>query len=65
MSAWLSHPDVQSALHVSAHSDNSMRYHSTVDDLRPVYKRLAQKYRMLIYSGGASPQPKPYDLLYT
>ena len=51
MSAWLSHPEVQKALHVSAHPDNEMRYHSTVDDLRPVYKHLAEKYRMMIYSG--------------
>jgi len=31
----------------------SMKYHSTVDDLRPVYKKLAEKYHMLIYSGDA------------
>ena len=53
MGAWLSHPQVQAALHVSGHANNDMRYHSTVDDLRPVYKRLAQKYRLIIYSGDA------------
>ena len=53
MGAWLNHPQVQAALHVSGHANNDMRYHSTVDDLRPVYKRLAQKYRLIIYSGDA------------
>jgi hypothetical protein len=42
---------VVQALHVDGHPDNSMNYKSTVDDLRPVYKRLAMKYRMMIYSG--------------
>ena len=28
---------------VSAHAENRMSYRSTVDDLRPLYKRLAQK----------------------
>ena len=33
MGAWLNHPQVQAALHVSGHANNDMRYHSTVDDL--------------------------------
>ena len=51
MSAWLARPEVQAALHVAGHADSSMNYRSTVDDLRPVYRKLAMKYRMLIYSG--------------
>jgi hypothetical protein len=51
MRAWLGQVQVQQALHVAGHADSTMRYHSTVADLRPVYRRLARKYRMMIYSG--------------
>lgn len=49
MERWLSQKDVQQALHVSR--QGVQMYHRTVADLRPTYKYLAQKYRMLIYSG--------------
>eukprot|EP01051_Picozoa_sp_SAG22_P021841 SAG22_NODE_4988_length_1114_cov_1.130049_1_plen_211_part_00 len=51
MDVYLASVEVQKAIHVAEHPSNSMRYTSTVADLRPVYKRLAEKYRMLIYSG--------------
>jgi carboxypeptidase C (cathepsin A) len=49
MEQWLAQPEVQTALHVSRRGSQS--YRRTAADLRPVYKDLAQKYRMLIYSG--------------
>ena len=53
MNVWLGRADVQQALHVSGHGNNSQTYRSlpSTNDLRPLYKRLAKKYRMLIYSG--------------
>lgn len=50
MSKWLRDPAVIAALHVKANTQG-MHYIETVADLRPVYKTLAQKYRILIYSG--------------
>merc|ERR1712070_674656 len=38
------------ALHVSK-DKSGQHYHSTAKDLRPVYSDLAQKYKMVIYSG--------------
>ena len=50
MSAYLAEPDVQRALHVKP-NPNGMNYSRTAEDLRPLYMRLVQKYRMVIYSG--------------
>ena len=51
---WLSLPEVQEALHVK-NGTVGMKYnwgpHNVSGDLRPLYKELAEKYRMLIYSG--------------
>lgn len=53
MSAWLTRPEVVSALHVKS-GTKGMRYGPRDrDDLRPLYHTLAQKYRLLIYSGDA------------
>ena len=49
MSMWLSKPEVQKALHVD--HQGTQVYHRTAADLRPLYRTLAQKYRILIYSG--------------
>lgn len=49
MDQWLNQADVQAALHVD-HS-GSQSYSRTAADLRDLYKSLAQKYRILIYSG--------------
>jgi hypothetical protein len=49
MSQWLGMPAVQKALHVE--KQGIQNYHRTAADLRPLYKQLAQKYRILIYSG--------------
>ncbi|EDQ88901.1 uncharacterized protein MONBRDRAFT_37373 [Monosiga brevicollis MX1] len=49
MDLWLAQDDVQKALHVSKQGQQS--YRRTAADLRDLYKTLAQKYRMLIYSG--------------
>ncbi|EGD79146.1 hypothetical protein PTSG_12946 [Salpingoeca rosetta] len=49
MGMWLSKPDVQKALHVD--HQGRQQYRRTAADLRPLYKTLAQKYRILIYSG--------------
>lgn len=49
MGQWLAKPDVQAALHVT-HEGNQY-YRRTAADLRPLYKSLAQKYRIVIYSG--------------
>lgn len=49
MSQWLSQPSVQQALHVDHQGQQT--YSRTAADLRPLYKSLAQKYRILIYSG--------------
>ena len=53
MSVWLGKDEVQRALHVAGRGNNSQTYRSlpSTNDLRPLYKRLATKYRMLIYSG--------------
>jgi len=51
MSVWLALPAVQQALHVKV-GTAGMRYTTRDrDDLRPLYKTLASKYRLLIYSG--------------
>jgi len=54
VSAWLQNPAVAKALHVRS-GTRGMNYTwgpaSVSGDLRPLYKRLASKYRMLIYSG--------------
>eukprot|EP00051_Salpingoeca_urceolata_P027094 m.480013 g.480013 ORF g.480013 m.480013 type:complete len:468 (-) comp21667_c0_seq1:66-1469(-) len=50
MEEWLRLPEVAKALHVLT-GTGGMQYTRTVADLRPLYKRLAQKYRLLIYSG--------------
>mmetsp|Transcript_13047 Transcript_13047/g.25294 ORF Transcript_13047/g.25294 Transcript_13047/m.25294 type:complete len:484 (+) Transcript_13047:51-1502(+) len=51
---WLNQPDVAKALHVKT-GTKGMRYEkgpmNVSGDLRPLYKKLIQKYRMLIYSG--------------
>jgi len=49
MGKWLDSTAVQKALHVS--SGGGMRYKTTAGDLRPLYKKLIPKYKMLIYSG--------------
>ena len=51
MSAWLARDDVVAALHVTA-GTAGMRYGPRDRaDLRPLYKTLAEKYRVLIFSG--------------
>jgi carboxypeptidase C (cathepsin A) len=57
MGKWLEQPEVITALHVE--NDGTHRYPGAVSygprtegDLRPLYKILAQKYKLLIYSGG-------------
>lgn len=51
---WLNQPEVAKALHVQKNK-NGFRYEkgpmNISGDLRPLYKKLLQKYRMLIYSG--------------
>ena len=50
---WLQIPDVAKALHVKS-GTKGMKYNwgpYNGGDLRPLYYKLAQKYRMLIYSG--------------
>lgn len=51
---WLNQVEVAKALHVNPNT-KGMRYEKgpmeISGDLRPLYKRLIQKYRMLIYSG--------------
>lgn len=49
MGQWLSQSSVQSALHVS--KQGNQNYFRTAADLRPLYKELAQKYKLVIYSG--------------
>ncbi len=53
---WLNQPSVMQALHVK-NDTVGMKYtwgpHNASGDLRPLYKQLAEKYRMLIYSGDA------------
>ena len=53
---WLELDETATALHVDASKANSgMNYTwgpvEASGDLRPLYKRLAEKYRILIYSG--------------
>lgn len=50
MDKWLADPSVVSALHVKA-GTSGMRYSQTCGDLRPLYKELFQKHRIIIYSG--------------
>jgi hypothetical protein len=51
MDLWLARPDVTTALHVQTNT-SGMRYGPRDRaDLRPLYKTLAEKYRVLIYSG--------------
>jgi hypothetical protein len=56
MDVWLRQPEVIAALHVE--NDGTHRYPGgvsygprTAGDLRPLYKKLAQKYKVMIYSG--------------
>jgi len=49
MSKWLDDASVQAALHVT--SSGGMRYKQSAGDLRPVYEKLVQKFRIMIYSG--------------
>ena len=49
LSKWLDEPTVQAALHVN--KSGKMRYDSNIGDLRPLYRKLVAKYRVLIYSG--------------
>jgi carboxypeptidase C (cathepsin A) len=51
MDVWLDLKDVQKALHVDAHADNSMHYEKTAGDITNTYKKLMTKYQLLIYSG--------------
>ena len=50
MDRWLAQPEVLRALHVS--KQGSQSYRRTAADLRPLYKTLAQKYRILICKEG-------------
>jgi len=50
MNVWLADPAVPAAIHVRA-GTAGQRYTKTAGDLRPLYSRLIQKYRVLIYSG--------------
>lgn len=51
-SAWLRHPEVQKALHVDpSMGDHTFNYDSTEKDLRPMYPKFVEKYRVMIYSG--------------
>jgi hypothetical protein len=51
MEPWLARPDVVKALHVKAGTKGMAYGPRDRDDLRPLYKTLAAKYRLLIYSG--------------
>jgi len=51
MDEFLSNDLVIEALHVK--QDGNMHYSTTCGDLRPLYKKLFQKHRILIYSGDA------------
>ncbi len=48
MDKYLADPSVVEALHVKANV-GGMTYHKTVGNLIPLYTRLVQKYRTLIY----------------
>ena len=52
---WSTLPEVQAAWHVQTHDpDGAMKYtRAPAGDLRPLYKTLASKYRLMIYSGDA------------
>lgn len=52
---WSALPEVQAAWHVKPHdASGAMKYtRAPAGDLRPLYKTLASKYRMMIYSGDA------------
>jgi len=52
MDAYLAEPSVQAALHVRGNTAGQS-YKKTATDLRPLYKQLVSKYRVLIYSGDA------------
>lgn len=49
MEKWLASKAVQAALHVT--TSGKMHYDANVGDLRPLYKKLVAKYKILIYSG--------------
>jgi len=51
MSAWLANPAVVAALHVKAGTAGMKYGPRDRADLRPLYKTLAAKYRLLIFSG--------------
>tara|TARA_B110000208_G_scaffold14306_1_gene17371 strand:+ start:82 stop:1770 length:1689 start_codon:yes stop_codon:yes gene_type:complete len=51
MDLWLARPDVVKALHVKTNTSGMAYGPRDRDDLRPLYKTLAQKYRVMIYSG--------------
>merc|ERR1712194_385622 len=50
MSQWLADPAVVAALHVKS-GTKGMRYTQSAGDLRPLYKSLFQKHRIIIFSG--------------
>ena len=50
LDAFLGDADVMAALHVSDEKAG-MRYASTQGDLQPLYRELARKYRLVIFSG--------------
>jgi len=51
MSLYLKNKEVRKAIHVN--QEGHMKYKLTCGDLRPLYKKLFQKYRILIFSGDA------------
>merc|ERR1712178_535110 len=51
MNIYLARPDVVKALHVRANTKGMQYGPRDQGDLRPVYKELARKYRVTIYSG--------------
>lgn len=51
MKQWLALPEVQAALHVKNGTAGMAYGPRDRDDLRPLYADLAQKYRVVIYSG--------------
>jgi hypothetical protein len=53
MGVWLGQPAVTAALHVKTGTKGMAYGPRDKDDLRPLYKTLAQKYRVLIYSGNS------------
>jgi hypothetical protein len=55
MGVWLKQPEVIEALHVQNDGTHrypgAVAYSKTVADVRPLYKQLIMKYRVMIYSG--------------